>query len=334
VVRHGGVGVSIFFVISGFVIAHSVGRARITAGYLGNFALRRSIRLDPPYWFAIAIVMGTELLKTRLLPGYRPDLPSLRSLAAHAIYTFGILGVPPILPIFWTLCHEVQFYLLYCLILGATRRGATPSGNWPATPFAVTGAISATGVFNVRGLCVETWYMFALGVLLYYAYTSRPSRKVFLLYLLFLSAALAWTCHPYRITAVATALVVGSAAATGNLARWLSGRIFQHLGRISYSLYLIHGVLGWQVLSVGGDLIGVTSPLGALAWLALAVAVSLLTAQLMHTAIERPSLQLARRLKSEATALAPMGGGLAYGDGPRAPRVAHQPMRVSDRLEP
>ena len=51
----GFVGVDIFFVLSGFVIAYSVREARITPRFLGRFALRRSIRLDPPYWITIAI---------------------------------------------------------------------------------------------------------------------------------------------------------------------------------------------------------------------------------------------------------------------------------------
>src|SRR5262245_37944926 len=54
---HGWMGVQFFFVISGFVIAYSVRNARITPGYVGNYALRRSIRLDPPYWTTIAFVL-------------------------------------------------------------------------------------------------------------------------------------------------------------------------------------------------------------------------------------------------------------------------------------
>src|SRR4051794_15898753 len=46
---YGWMGVQVFFVISGFVIAYSVRNARVTPGFLGNYALRRSIRLDPPY---------------------------------------------------------------------------------------------------------------------------------------------------------------------------------------------------------------------------------------------------------------------------------------------
>jgi peptidoglycan/LPS O-acetylase OafA/YrhL len=45
---HGVLGVSIFFVLSGFVIAHSLYKQHVTLRLAGRFMLRRSIRLDPP----------------------------------------------------------------------------------------------------------------------------------------------------------------------------------------------------------------------------------------------------------------------------------------------
>ena len=50
----GHFGVNVFFVLSGFVIARSVRDGSMTPAYLGRFTLRRSVRLDPPYWSAIA----------------------------------------------------------------------------------------------------------------------------------------------------------------------------------------------------------------------------------------------------------------------------------------
>jgi peptidoglycan/LPS O-acetylase OafA/YrhL len=62
VLANGYIGVYIFFVLSGFVIAHSVRDATITAGFIGRFALRRSLRLDPPYWAAIAAAIILPML--------------------------------------------------------------------------------------------------------------------------------------------------------------------------------------------------------------------------------------------------------------------------------
>ena len=54
ILRHGDLGVEVFFVLSGFVIAHQRGRP-ITPAFAGRFALRRAIRLDPPYYFTILV---------------------------------------------------------------------------------------------------------------------------------------------------------------------------------------------------------------------------------------------------------------------------------------
>src|SRR5262249_4648137 len=66
-IRYGWMGGEVFFVISGFVIAYSLRNAWMTPGYLGNYALRRSIRLDPPYWFTIAFALALHFLGPRLL---------------------------------------------------------------------------------------------------------------------------------------------------------------------------------------------------------------------------------------------------------------------------
>ena len=58
--EYGRQGVTIFFVISGFVIARSLRRGRVTPRFFGNFVLRRSIRLDPPYWVSIALMLAVQ----------------------------------------------------------------------------------------------------------------------------------------------------------------------------------------------------------------------------------------------------------------------------------
>jgi peptidoglycan/LPS O-acetylase OafA/YrhL len=52
--------VTVFFVLSGFVIAHSVARRRVDAPYVGWFMLRRAVRLDPPYWASILAIIVRE----------------------------------------------------------------------------------------------------------------------------------------------------------------------------------------------------------------------------------------------------------------------------------
>src|SRR5438093_125008 len=77
IARNGQYGVQMFFVISGFVIAYSIRGARVTTGVLGSFALRRSLRLDPPYWTAIVCVLALHVFGplTGIVPSPYGDAP-------------------------------------------------------------------------------------------------------------------------------------------------------------------------------------------------------------------------------------------------------------------
>src|SRR5688572_7651216 len=56
-VQFGWIGVQFLLVISGFVIAASFRDTRATASSMGNFLLRRFIRLTPPYWITLLVVL-------------------------------------------------------------------------------------------------------------------------------------------------------------------------------------------------------------------------------------------------------------------------------------
>lgn len=68
-IRHGHLGVAVFFVLSGFVISHSLNDIRVTFPVAGRFMVRRSIRLDPPYWAAIVVALAFALISSKVLPG-------------------------------------------------------------------------------------------------------------------------------------------------------------------------------------------------------------------------------------------------------------------------
>ena len=76
------VGVQVFFVLSGFVIAYILRNERITPGVFGRFLLRRAIRLDPPYW--VAMILSTLVLIFLAGPGnHLSAVPPFRVVLAH-----------------------------------------------------------------------------------------------------------------------------------------------------------------------------------------------------------------------------------------------------------
>ena len=311
VFEHGWMGVQAFFVISGFVIAYSVHGARISPRFLGNFALRRSIRLDPPYWATIFLVLGLYVLARGLgLGNDLTDPPHWRQLASHLFYLQDILGFGNVSVGFWSLCIEVQFYLSLIAMLGAAqwlhgRLGATSQHIGALCLLGTTAPLALVSLVEYQPgsdwdvSIVHFFCMFFLGALGWWTLAGRVPRPVFWLYVLLLAVrlGLAWSLE--IACAGLMGLTIYLVGRRGHLTDWFSHGSLQYLGRISYSLYLIHYPVSWIVVSTGFWLTR-DNPGAAVLWLALALAASIAAADLLYRLIEAPSVRLAKKLKPAA----------------------------------
>lgn len=308
VFEHGWMGVQVFFVISGFVIAYSVREAVITPRYVANFALRRSIRLDPPYWTTIVVVLGLYLVGGSLAQTEPlTDAPSAGQLLAHPFYLQDILGYGNVSVGFWSLCVEVQFYLLLIIALGVAQ-WLSRHAAWQYAPAEGHFFMALTAPLAIYSLAqyepggrfdmwiVHFFCMFFLGVLAFFNHVRRISPVWFRSYmaLLFFRLATNWSLEIACATTAGLAIYAASSA--GGLDRWLGHPVLQYFGRISYSLYLIHYPVSWLVVGIGYQVTG-TAPSAALAWHMLALGMSVAAAHVLHTYVEAPSMALASRIK-------------------------------------
>jgi peptidoglycan/LPS O-acetylase OafA/YrhL len=94
----------------------------------------------------------------------------------------------------------------------------------------------------------------------------------------------------WRLVGACTAALLIVAARLGTMHTWLSGRIAQFLGRISYSLYLFHPLVGWMAQSVA---LRYMSQYPALV---VGVVASILSGWLSYRLIERPATKLSRSI--------------------------------------
>lgn len=278
-------GVAIFFALSGFVIAHSLQGDRITPEYIGRFALRRSLRLDPPYWASIAFVLVVGLLSAVVKS--EPFEVTFAQIIANATYTQLFLDYPSLNTVYWTLCYEVQFYLVLVVsVMLAQRIGVAVYAVLFAAALAWGTGILAN---PVEGLFLGPWHCFFLGVLAYWAERSRTA----LIGLLILSAAvLGFATSGFNVTCVVTALGLFVARRTGFIVNGLGWRPLMFLGTISYSLYLTHN-------PVTGASFFMLAKLGVPQWLALSVTLALCmaVAYLFWLLVEHPSMGLAQRIR-------------------------------------
>jgi peptidoglycan/LPS O-acetylase OafA/YrhL len=306
--REGHFGVDVFFVLSGFVIAYSVRDGAWTMRYLTRFAVKRSLRLDPPYWVAIALEIALISASLAIMPSLSTPVPTRGQVLAHLAYLQGLLGYRQISPIFWTLCYEVQFYvtLVGILVMGETlaRRSGPRSRN--AVLALVFGALFlvSLGVYNdwlpsaPHGLALDRWFEFFIGALAWWAVAGTVGWPVLV------SAWLASVLLAHRadapievtiVLAVSTLCIVSATAPRFD--RVFAWRPLQFLGAISYSLYLYHPSISWRIVSLAQHFAGASlSPiLGVATWFA-AVGGAILFAAVAWRFIERPAQALGRRV--------------------------------------
>jgi peptidoglycan/LPS O-acetylase OafA/YrhL len=303
--RQGYLGVDIFFVISGFVIALSVSKGAPTLSYLGRFILRRSIRLDPPYWSSILLEALLLALSLRFVAGVAVTLPTTPQLVAHLFYAQELLGYGSVVNIYWTLCYEIQFYLGFVGIMVLAgrlpERLRRPGGAALAVLLFVVSLWTryvAPGVLP-HGLALDRWFQFFLGVLTWRV-VSRRSPPVVL--------AGAWLALAVTVLATGAPLLQllpiflsGWVLLAVRDARWgwvLTRRPVQFLGAISYSMYLYHSSIGWRFVSLVQRLVPGQWPAATAVTVYLAgIAVSLGIAALLWWCIERPCLAWCHRIR-------------------------------------
>lgn len=308
VFQRGYLGVDIFFVLSGFVIAYSVRQGEHTLGYLGRFMARRSLRLDPPYWCAIILEVSLVFVGMRLFPSLSTPLPTPRQLVAHLFYAQNILGFQNILSIFWTLCYEVQFYIFFVstlvlwrwLPLRGSRSRRIAAYGFFATVFVASLVIRFAFRSNpLHGIAIDRWFQFFLGTLVCWTLLGRVRPHALVAgWASVIGVILLGHAGAEQYVAVGGSMFIYVCGVRGKLSSALGNPALQLLGKISYSLYLFHLPIGWRLISVVEKLIG--APLGPwLAWLLYLVAtgVSVAAAWVFWRVVEVPSLQLSKRIR-------------------------------------
>lgn len=305
---HGYVGVPIFFVLSGFVIAMSTFNKTLNLRFAARFFLRRSLRLDPVYWAAIVLSLGLLALKNTFLGGGE-SFPTMGEILLHAVYLQDIFHLSnQISPVFWTLCLEIQFYLFFvgCLCFLAWLFRARYLNVVITLFMCITFVLSLwtyffNTPFDIDGLFVNYWHFFASGVILVRALRFGGIDALLFFFVLssYFIAAITSDKNEYIYAALATLGMIFFWGKTNQLTTALTGGVVQFLGKTSYSLYLTHPEVGWKFISVGLLIPGIKNSSFGLSTLFLfAVLVSIIFAYLFYLFVERPALNLSKRIKA------------------------------------
>ncbi len=296
----GHAGVDLFFVISGYVMVHTIARRPIGPG---GFLLNRIVRVVPLYWaFTIALYLLSLAGALVMQPERSTPWQFVQSLL---FIPYGEPGshIQPLYFLGWTLNMEMAFYLLFALCIAANR------GRLERVVLSCAGIIIAVACasalfppssvalqFYTRPIILE----FALGMMLALAFAKGLQIRavtagaliiaggVFLL----LYPSLGIPTHSVWVLPASGAVVAGALALEQHGHAIRSGFLLL-IGAASYSLYLSHPFATAAADRLSLKVSPAVAPTIAILF---ALPVAILIALAVHYLFERPVNDRLRRI--------------------------------------
>lgn len=299
----GQLGVMLFFVLSGFLMAHLYMDEVASPAAMCRFAINRMARVYPMFVFVVVLCFALERQGFSI---YVYPIRSLQELLLHLTFVKGY-------EVLWTIGPEVIFYGLFIVAWALHRRStsamwgyllALAAASWlpfqgiesnsllqlhDKLPFFLTGTL--LGIHSGKLLEISnrrapwTGWAFWLSLALFILALPR-----LLAHVVTLPAHLSgdpWP-HPWGYPFYLFATVGLFCAAVVAQPRILTNGLAQFLGRISYSFYLLH----FMVLQN----ISLLLPMHPLRAITLAALITMILSWLTYRLIEAPARRALQRL--------------------------------------
>jgi peptidoglycan/LPS O-acetylase OafA/YrhL len=221
-----------FFIVSGFVIPYSMYQKKYQLKNFFKFLLKRTIRIEPPYiiFLFVLLIWNYCLFHTKGIG--KEYLFGVKDFFMNALYLVPFFSGKWIIIIFWTLAVEFQFYMLTGLTYNLLLKNQIIR-YLTILLFVIIGCIipeKFNTVFNY-------YIFFAVGFISFLNYTKQIKRKEYILFLVF---ALGFIIYKELQVVIPILLFTLLAIEFLNF----KTRISAFFGKISYSLYLTHGLAG------------------------------------------------------------------------------------------
>lgn len=246
--EYGRMAVQVFFVIAGFLLAGKLApRGASLVADPVQAIKRRYVRLAVPYLAALTLAIGCAALARGWMTHEAiPDAPGLLQLLAHALLLHDLLDQEALSAGVWYVAIDFQLFALAVTLLwlsGQIERRYP--GLRAIAPVLIAGLTMASlFVFNRDESWDETAFYFfgsyGLGVMGYWA-SRIPHRNLWLALLTLLVVAALLADFRARIAVAGmVALMLGMSRQYDGLKSWPVPSSLTYLGRISYSIFLVH----------------------------------------------------------------------------------------------
>lgn len=271
VLELGGIGVPIFFIISGFIIPYSLWNSNYKTADFFKFIAKRSVRIDPPFIVMIIIC---------LLLGYPFNLAKI---FLNVFYLVPFSNETWYLGIFWTLGVEFQFYIIIGLCFTFIKNSNI------YLILAILLVLTSIGYFlpinKEYAFVFRHAHYFSIGIIALLFKKERITKSQFLILLSIISFYLL-----LKIS-ITTAVIVAFVPLL-ILFVTFNHPVTDYLGKISYSLYLTHSLTGDFFLSYTKGL-----QMNVYFELLITLVFCVIAAGLFYFLVEKHALLLSKKLK-------------------------------------
>jgi peptidoglycan/LPS O-acetylase OafA/YrhL len=235
--KYGGLGVDLFFIISGFVIFLTVKKTTLPI----DFVYKRFSRLYPTFWLCVLITFFV-VSASGLVEYHR----SVGELLINFTMIPDIFGVKRIDGVYWSLLPELAFYfLMFCLILFKKIRYIYIISCFWLLAIVVNYFVDIMPLrvlFNLR-----FGHLFVIGIC-FYNIKSKTDK---------------WWTHLLIFLAYFVSIVINDSIAKHiillgfigvfylfvyNKLKWIKQKPLIVAGEISYALYLLHQFIGYVII--------------------------------------------------------------------------------------
>jgi len=279
--EYGAQGVELFFIISGFIIPYALFNGKYHLTDFFRYIAKRFIRLFPPYIATIFAIHLVGFILCKLIWKIDFDI-HWKQMAANILFLADFFPtIDWINPIFITLKVEVQFYILIGLFF----------------PFFIknkTFLYCSIFIFIAIGIITQNHYTvfsnspyFFIGLMSFFIYSKGwKAEYITALIFIFIILALYYLPEDFIVALLGVALLLGL---PNNF------KPLQFTGKISYSLYLIHGLIGGWFLYFTSDFNLWKNYNWVMIFLAFLL--SWFGAFVFYLCIEKPCLKISGRIK-------------------------------------
>jgi len=286
-------GVGFFFVLSGVVILHAHWSDLGNRSKLGDYAWKRFRRIYPIYWVVLLAMLPLYFL----VPSFGSGFEKQPAVILDSFLLMPLTRVATIIPVAWTLFHEVMFYIVFSFLLLRRNIGFAILGLWMAGSVVAFLSPPHNQILNTYFSPLHLLFGLGMLVLLAVRRTSLPGLPFAIVGVSgFLGCAILDMVREQRspnflfVYAISSAITVLGFMLLEKTVTLPIPAFLMFLGDASYSLYLVH----YMVLSAAAKFIyplwrhhpvPLAIPFTALMLIAVASGIA------VHLFVERPLLR-------------------------------------------